>query len=97
MTSEKKPTLCDRNCNEFQYAECPGNDGPCIMQPVTMDVEVVINNGIRIVARLPKTMPPTNPNGTLMITGEILDVLEPPEARAKWLEYLASRSQSTST
>ncbi len=23
---------CDRNCNEFQYAECPGTEGPCIMQ-----------------------------------------------------------------
>lgn len=25
-------TPCDKNCNEFQYAECPGTSGPCIMQ-----------------------------------------------------------------
>lgn len=25
-------TRCDRNCSEYQNAECPGTSGPCIMQ-----------------------------------------------------------------
>lgn len=28
----KLATPCDRNCNEYTYAECPGTDGPCLMQ-----------------------------------------------------------------
>lgn len=28
----KLATECDRNCNEYTYAECPGTSGPCIMQ-----------------------------------------------------------------
>ncbi|MEN6507141.1 MAG: phage Gp37/Gp68 family protein [Planctomycetaceae bacterium] len=35
-------TPCDRRCNEYDYAECPGTNGPCIMQ---CRVEWVIAGG----------------------------------------------------
>lgn len=28
----KLATTCDRNCGEYQDAECPGTSGPCVMQ-----------------------------------------------------------------
>jgi len=29
--TEYNKNLCDKKCNEYDYAECPGTNGPCIM------------------------------------------------------------------
>ena len=34
-------TPCDKNCNEYQYAECPGTSGPCVMQRHGIDLVIL--------------------------------------------------------
>jgi hypothetical protein len=45
-------------------------------------------NGIRILVRVPTEVPPVNPDGTCDVSFDVLDVLEPPAAREKWLQFL---------
>lgn len=58
--------------------------------------ELTINTtkgSTRLVVRVPPEMPPANADGTVTVSMEVLDVLEPPSAREAFLEDLRRRKQ----
>lgn len=67
-----------------------------IPSPVLAEIPVELTiNGIRMLVRMPAELPEKNPDGTMTVSCEILDVLEPPEARQKFLDEMNRRYGTT--
>jgi hypothetical protein len=71
---------------------------PLIASSLLEDLPVELTiNGIRMLVRMPSELPEKNADGTLTVSCEVLDVLEPPEARQIFLDEMNRRYGRTTS